>query len=99
MKNKIRKIIKGGWLSFIEALLCLVFGLSLVTYPESVSSKTILLVGVLFIIKGAKIFEKWLNNENVEKIKVAEPVLIKKEKSFDGGDDFKTFKAENGIID
>lgn len=104
MKNKIRKIIEGDWLLFTEALLCFIFGVSLVIYPEYISSKTILIIGIIFMLEGAKVFRRWLNDEYVKEIKVVEPILVKKErpkkeKEFDGGDDFRTFKAENGIID
>ncbi len=103
MKNKIKKIINGGWLLLSEALLCFFFGILLIVSPETVSSKTILVIGMIFLLEGVKAFTRWLNDDDVKEIEVVEPTLVKKEvkkeDGFDGGDDFKTFKAENGIID
>ena len=76
-------------------------------YPESLSDKTLALVGVVIIVTEIRQFLKWITEDDIKDIEVKEPkyvsVIGNKEssenKEYDGGDDFKTFKANNGIID
>lgn len=114
MKNKIKKIINGGWILLLEAFLCFIFALQLIVFPEYISNKTILVIGFIFLLEGIKVFKRWLNEDDkdVNNVEIdyeeIKAYLIRQEeldrvkervKKFDGGDDFKTFKAENGIID
>lgn len=104
MKNKIKKIIKGDLISIVDAIMLILVGTSLILNPEDVSVKSNILVGAILVMNGCTSFLRWLNKDDVKETKVVEPVLVKKErpkkeKDFDGGDDFRTFKAENGIVD
>ena len=109
MKNNIKRFLKSDLFKVVALVLSVILGGWLIMYPEEVTDKTVVLVGVLISVSEIRQFMKWVTEDDVNDIEVKEVEVLHREdevlnaikatNEYDGGDDFSKFKAENGIED